>query len=401
MDSNGDLSDISRLTFAGDFHQQVEEIMQYVRLTRQEVETLQLLFNDLHQSLSIVWPGCKVHGFGSIVTGLGIKTSDIDCYVELPSWFYPPDRPFVIQARNILRQRPQIYQELFSLINAKIPLVKFYHKPTRRFCDVNFTSMAGVCNSALINYFLSDRKILYLAILVKYWAKIHNLTGLNMMSNYCLTLLVVFYLQQKNILPSVMHLQEKIDEHFVDCWNAAFCKEYQFSQINETLYQLLGGFFKYYSTFNFEKLIISPYVGKPVERDLFLKVESVPLEFQLYKINVSSSNSECKPIRLDTCMCVQDPFEHNRNCAVSVHPRLAQDIISHFRKASEIFDSMDEKSFLRQLLLKIGSNKPRNRQRKKPAVLNRVKKKYKQNLNIQQNVKYIVQKYFKVKNERR
>ncbi|CAH2090631.1 unnamed protein product [Euphydryas editha] len=406
MDSNDDICDTSKLTFEGNFNQQVQEIMCYIRLTRQEVETLQLLFDDLYQSFNGVWPGCKVLGFGSIVTGLGIKTSDIDCFVQLPSWYYPPDEPFVIKARNILKQKNWIFQQIFAITTARIPIVKFYHVPTKRFCDVNFNSIAGVRNSELINYFLQiDQKILYLAILIKYWAKIQNLTGFNMMSNYCLTLMVIFYLQQRNILPSVMHMQEKVDEYFVGNWNTAFRKANNFCCIEETLYQLLGGFFRYYKTFNYNKFMICPYIGKPIERDLFLKTETVPWEFLLYKINLEyidkfSSSRQCKPIRLDTFICVQDPFEHNRNCAVSVHVKLAQNIIFHFHKASEIFDRTNENNFLKQLLVTMDKNRPKQKKPKQPAVSNRIKKQNKQTQNLKQNVKFITQSYFKGKKGR-
>nr|XP_032518248.1 uncharacterized protein LOC116770755 isoform X3 [Danaus plexippus plexippus] len=70
-----DILDTSKLTFEGDFEQQVEEILLHVRLTKEEVLRLQTLFDDVYNALNKVWDGIKVHAFGSIVTGLGIKIS--------------------------------------------------------------------------------------------------------------------------------------------------------------------------------------------------------------------------------------------------------------------------------------------------------------------------------------
>nr|XP_026490323.1 speckle targeted PIP5K1A-regulated poly(A) polymerase-like [Vanessa tameamea] len=400
METNDNIYDTSKLSFEGDFDEQVQEIMQYVRLTKHEVENLQILLDDIHKTFNEVWPGCTVNGFGSIVSGLGIKTSDIDCYVQLPSWLSPPNASFVMKARNILRRRHWIFQKLFAITNAKVPIVKFYHAPTERCCDLNFSSFAGVRNSQLISYLLEiDNRILYLSILIKYWSKVHKLTGVNLMPNYCLTMMVIFYLQQKNILPSIIHLQQNVDEHIVDNWNTAFCEVNHVNNNEETLYQLLGGFFEYYNTFKYSKYIICPFMGKPVEREFFLKVDTVPAEFSLYKINVEK-DSQCKPIRLDTVLCVQDPFEHNRNCAVAVHPKLAQHIMSHFNRATDIYNSNNEENFLQTLLLGT-DNYPANKNKpKKPAIFNGIKKQYKVNQNLRQNIKCITKNIFQGKNKR-
>ncbi|XP_050344429.1 terminal uridylyltransferase Tailor-like isoform X2 [Nymphalis io] len=371
----------------------VQEILQYVRLTKQEVEKLQILLDDLHTAFNKVWRGCTVNGFGSIVSGLGIKTSDIDCYVQLPGWLSPPNASFVMKAKNILRRRHWIFQNLCAITSAKVPIVKFYHVPTARCCDLNFSSSAGVRNSQLISYLLNlDKRILPLSILIKYWSKIQNLTGVHLIPSYCLMLMVIFYLQQKNILPSIINLQLSHDKYIIDNWNTAFSRINHVNNNKETLYELLGGFFEYYNTFKYAKYIICPFVGKPVERDCFLKLDTVPAEFSIYKINVEK-DSQCKPIRLDTPICVQDPFEHNRNCAVAVHPKLAQKIMTQFCRGDDIYKCNDDLSFLKTLLIRT-DNYPGIKNKKKPAISNGIKKQYKINQNIRHSIKYITQNIF-------
>ncbi|KAJ2937495.1 hypothetical protein O0L34_g17538 [Tuta absoluta] len=89
MSFQENILDTSKLSLQGDFQSQVNQLLGMVRLTKTEVENLQILIDDVQKTLGRPWPGCKIYPFGSIVTGLGIATSDIDCFVQLPSWIVP------------------------------------------------------------------------------------------------------------------------------------------------------------------------------------------------------------------------------------------------------------------------------------------------------------------------
>ncbi|CAK1543300.1 unnamed protein product [Leptosia nina] len=338
----------SHLTFTGNFDTQAKAILAYIRMTQQEIEKLQLLFNDLQDIFGNTWKGSTLEVFGSIVTGLALRSSDVDCLVNLPPWLDMPRASFVIEARKILRRNNR-FQKIFAITKAKVPIVQFEYAPTRTRCDVSFSTRAAVVNSKLLEYLIfCDERILPFAILVKYWSKIQHFTGTNLMSSYSLILLVLFYLQQKHILPPIMAIQHNIQEHIVDNWNTAFEKTITKSNNNESLYTLFGGFFKYYEGLNFKKHVISLYTGELIDREKFSTLESIPEEFYLYKKNVSKNISQ--PLRLDTTMCIQDPFNHGRNCAVGIYFKLAQKIIGLFDRASVIYETEPESSFLRTLL---------------------------------------------------
>ncbi|CAG5023630.1 unnamed protein product [Parnassius apollo] len=336
--------DITKLRFEGDFSSQVHQLLQFIRLTRAEVEHLQLLFDHLHDALQSVWPGCQVHAFGSIVTGLGIKSSDVDCFIRLPIWLQNPGDTYVAKAKAALMKHPNIFRELFAIKNAKVPIVKFYHVPTQRHCDISFKSPAGVENSKLLAFLLNlDNRVLPLAILIKYWAKVHKLTGTNLMPNYALTLLIIFYLQHKGILPSVLLLQRNA-EYIVDNWNVAFEEVRHVSGNNESLYELLGGFFKYYRDFKYDVFLICPFLGRPIKRELFAKGGNVPPEFELYKTNLKGRN--CLPLRSNSIVCIQDPFDHSRNCSIALYPRLVNKIMSCISKSADIYENEKSEIFL-------------------------------------------------------
>lgn len=318
--------------------------------------------------------------FGSIVTGMGIRTSDVDCYVHIPPWCWGSDGKLVNVARNVLRRRSHIFAQLFAIAAAKVPIVKFYHVPTGRNCDLSFKSPNGVRNSKLISYLLHlDKRAQDLAILVKYWSKVHHLTGTNLMPNYALTLLVIFYLQRIGILPSVMELQESPPHYPIDGWNTAF-EECPYPNDNySTLYQIVGGFFSFFSTFRFDENVISPFLGYYIVRECFKKLSDVPDAFQLYKDNLS--NSLCMPLKLDTAMCVQDPFDHSRNCTVGVFPKLAQKMCGYFQVAAKVYQEETNENFLKVLLSAHPHAGPMAAG-KKPKLLKKVVKPHRPDQNI-------------------
>ena len=120
----------------------------------------------------------------------------------------------------------------------------------------------------------------------------HNLSGSGdrrvMLSNYALSLQVIFYLQAELILPSVKRLQQKMDdkdrteiqidgkaiEHGfpsdIEKWSS---EEMDMPINSKTLIQLLHGFFRFYATFDYLNFAISPNSGQMKLRFVHLYLE--------------------------------------------------------------------------------------------------------------------------------
>lgn len=301
-------------------------------------------------------PGCRIEPFGSIITGLGIKTSDIDCCVTVPQWERKQPSKLVFIAFHSLKSQSYTFTELQSIARAKVPLVKFLHIPTGRHCDASFKSPQGICNSSLLAHLLHlDPRVLSMAIIIKFWAKVHKLTGTNLMPNYGLILLVVFYLQQVNILPSVYELQAKLEPHqqnIVDHWETGFEHISNYtpkSKKNKSgLYELLTGFFEYYNTYDFAMNIVSVFLGCSVKRELFKSLNTVPTAFKLYDTNLHKGLVQ--PLKIYNQMCIQDPFDHSRNCAVAVSKKLFPKLIGCIRHASKCHKEKHSSDFLKAIL---------------------------------------------------
>ena len=120
---------------------------------------------------------------------------------------------------------------------------------------------------------------------IKYWAMHHKLSGSGdrnvMINNYAICLLVIFYLQFENILPSVKKLQQNMDASeivsikikgkkvaygFPDDLSKWRCKEVDLSENSKSLTELLYGFFDFYANFDYLNSIISPNTGLIIPR---------------------------------------------------------------------------------------------------------------------------------------
>ncbi|XP_023940508.1 speckle targeted PIP5K1A-regulated poly(A) polymerase [Bicyclus anynana] len=349
-----------KIELKGDFHEQLDAVLDAVRLTQEEVKAIGGLYVDLEWYLQQQWPGCVALPFGSITTGLGIKSSDADCFVQVPALFRHPAANFVNKAKRLLSQYPRTFAEVLAIPRANTPIVKFLHVPTATNCDVTFKTPLGAQNSKLVAFLLhADPRLVPLAVVLKYWAKVHGLSGTGRLTNYALTMLVIFYLQQppRPVLPPVQWLQrDRACDVIVDDWNTGFMHDHELLPKTDntlTMSELLGGFFKFYSTFDFDKMVVCPFTGIAMKKDLFDNVKDLPPEFDRYKENVQQEF--VYPLRTSTSMCVQDPIELCHNVASPVNSRLAFEIIAFCKFAADAYDNEknnDCAEFLKIILLK-------------------------------------------------
>lgn len=292
--------------------------------------------------------------FGSITTGLGIKSSDADCFIRLPD-NVPKDNPDnVLRIRAALQRRPNIFANVVAVPMAATPIVKFRHVPTDTYCDVSVKSDLGVRNSLLAACFLqSDPKFSPAAIVIKYWARTHELSGTGRLTNYALLVLFIFYLQRKELLPPVCRLQSERNRRMTLGWDTEFSPN--FVRVNSplSLYDLIGHFFKFYADFDFDKLVVCPFLGVPISRASFVDSDLLPAEFRLYKDNVLQGRSA--PLKVGTPICIQDPFEHSHNIASCIFRNLAAFLKEHFKFAATTYERTRENEnyneFLRTILL--------------------------------------------------
>ncbi|XP_075977390.1 terminal uridylyltransferase Tailor-like [Anticarsia gemmatalis] len=318
-------------------------------LTQAEIANLSVVFRDFQQTLQTRWPGSEVFPLGSFVTELASRTSDADCMVRVPQHDVTTARYLVLHTARLLLQQPALYHTVRAKVDPtrRIPLLKFTYLPTNTNCDVNFISNLALENSRMMGYYFSlNDKFLHLAAILKYWSKIHRLRSSDTLASNSLNLLIIFYLQQRNMAPPFTLLQRHTNCP-VNNWETSFKRIFFNTTNSATLYELLGGFFKYYSEFNFEEYVVSPLLGRPIRKQQFRNVDSLPEELFLYKNYMRKPGS--KPLTFNTKLCVQDVIEQRRNTA-DVPDTKANRFITHVKLAAALFDILSKDRVLRILL---------------------------------------------------
>lgn len=294
--------------------------------------------------------------------GLQMASSDLDCFVYLPdhnSTSIENLRNVLEEAKNLLQRHPD-FINFYTWTNLTVPVLSFDHEPTKFDVDLSFNTYNERQRSQLIRFLtILDKKAYYLAFIVKYWSRGSNTAGEYLLRNHGMFLLVIFYLQQKNVLPSIASLQDNAAPFMIEEWNFGFdVKSYE-TQNDESLSSIIGGFFKYYSEFDFDNYIISAYAGYPIQKSVFEHLETVPAEFILYKKNVMSEESP--PLHISPGMMVQDLFIHNQciNNTLDTHPDspfmvIFEDAARRFQEEEEevrfIKNLRGEKSYVLNLI---------------------------------------------------
>ncbi|XP_058458617.1 uncharacterized protein LOC131435102 isoform X2 [Malaya genurostris] len=323
------------------------------------IETLQpsqveieMALNKVKMDLSNVLPfpnnNFMIYDFGSIRSGLAFRDSDLDFYVH-----YEKNNENKMDQKKLIHviggrmSRDPNFYNLTKILGAKVPLLRAIHGPTNLTCDINFCNARGCYNSKFI-YAVTrfDHRIHKLAVIVKFWAKCaFLLTNHRQMNTYCIIMMLIFYLQTKKLplLPSVQDLQMGIPRVNYGPWNLGYPRDINFMSMNkESVRSLLINFFKYYANFEYEKNLISPYVGR-LCTVLEMKQSKVR-ELQPYYRAVE--HQDYPPFNFGTMISIQDPFELNLNiggvCNSAAH---FEQFKLSFKTAYEVCSSMNSEPF--------------------------------------------------------
>ena len=302
---------------------------------------------------------CVVYPFGSSVNGLGFQGCDLDIYMDLdnPSLSRESQsktdnvlaevpvtvtqKQKVRTATKILASVPQV-SRMQPIINARVPIIKFIHRPTGIHCDVSFKNRMSVRNTAYIRLCTeTDSRVRPLMLAVRYFAKYHGLAGGGggmKMSSYALTMITITYLQQLDppLLHPVLELQSVPDlkQDIIDGWNCSFCTD--LSKLNPlkpypmTILELLNGFFLFISNLSPSKVVLCPLLGK-----VLLKSE---LETS-YPPEISTDSFMIDPerrLKTDSSLCVQDPFELSHNVCRNLPEKGALNFFAHCSEALKL-----------------------------------------------------------------
>ncbi|XP_074652544.1 speckle targeted PIP5K1A-regulated poly(A) polymerase-like [Tubulanus polymorphus] len=351
----------SRLINADSVNDQFGILVSELALPADNLELRQIVVDMLQGLFVQYFPGCQVVSYGSTATGLGFVGCDMDVFLDLKLYKavrieeaaqIPINFPYmkhipafrdmkrgymtreelanisrIDQARLISKILVTVGKgitDVLTIPSVRCPIVRFVHQPTSQRIDLSFKSRLAVKNSQLIKlYCVLDARFKQLAFAIRYWARRQNLLG-NMnagwkLTNYALTLMLVFYLQDAQVLPTVKFLRDYAEDDDIleiDGWDCSFTSNVDNilpSGNTMSLEELLIGFFKFYSEFDFHNFLICPRDG------LMIPVSKIPHQLP----SRAAQNFKVGPIN------IQDPFALDHNTAQNVNDRMRNLVYHH------------------------------------------------------------------------
>lgn len=304
----------------------------------------------LQSQLSVQFPKVATYAFGSVVNGLARNGGDLDIYIDLGNCYVqkPPKRLMgnvIFRTKNILISQTNDWGGFCPITKARTPILKVVCKSMGIQCDFSFSNGLSHRNTLLIGYFLDLQPICRKVVLfVKSWMSDQDL-GMN---SYIITMLAIFYFQQKNLLPSVETLQSNCPRVFIDGWLASFdplpLEKLGIERDNSSILEHLIGFFQFYGhQFNFKKFVISILAGRPIDKRIFDHglEEDLPEVFERFKLYMRDiSLDEADPVEdlfaNEKPLVVQDPFELCHNVAKGIREKGLKKIVESMKQTHEI-----------------------------------------------------------------
>ncbi|KAI4487084.1 hypothetical protein M0802_012038 [Mischocyttarus mexicanus] len=246
-----------------------------------EIRLKYITIMQLEKCFRGFFPNIIIQPFGSFVSGFGKKLSDLDLILftdgykngNLKSRLVFHGKSTNVDEKQqthafmgvIADSMKYIIPGIFNvrkIFNARVPIIKFQNYFTYTECDLSMNKIMPIYMTELLFiYAEKDYRIKPLIFTIRKWAEDNKLTSIHpgkTITNFSLTLLVIFYLQQIDILP-VINTVEKSSELPINNTNnfksvySHFTSYYSKHKTNNDgdLNALLVDFFKFYSGFNF------------------------------------------------------------------------------------------------------------------------------------------------------
>uniref|UniRef100_A0A6V7HNL5 C2H2-type domain-containing protein n=1 Tax=Bracon brevicornis TaxID=1563983 RepID=A0A6V7HNL5_9HYME len=281
--------------------------------------------DDLETICKIRYSDCVAYSYGSSVTGLGGIYSDLEIFLDCDPDFFIYEFNIVSTLQAVERikainryadKNPEIWLVNDVKMDARIPIIKLTHRPTASVCNVSFNDRLPVEIARLVKryceVFPNCRKMI---IFIKKWM---IRCDINDISTDIITWMVIFFLQRKGILPTVAQLiKQKGESRLIAGWETGV--DLNFKILNDPklpMAKLLSEFFGFFADFDYRNNVICPLLGRPIAKKAFQFVE-VPTEMNHY-IRYLDTLSNPEPFRIDSVMCIQNPFDLSHNIAETV-----------------------------------------------------------------------------------
>ncbi|KAL7856829.1 hypothetical protein SRHO_G00157280 [Serrasalmus rhombeus] len=287
---------IQQLSKQESIDQQMQCLTEAYQLTEENISLRFLVCSLLRDIAAAYFPESIIRPFGSTVNSFGKLGCDLDMFLDLDGVSVQNQRKgsglsLEYQVKRGASER-NVTQSILSVIgecvdqfspgcvgvqkilNARVPLVRFSHQPSGFQCDLTANNRVAMKSTELLYVYGSlDARVRYLVFTVRCWARVHGITsGIPgaWITNFSLTVLVLFFLQQRTpaVLPTVDQLRDLagpsdkcvIEEN--DCTIVSDLSKIKLQGNTDTLEKLLQEFFEFYGSFAFNRSSINIRKGR-------------------------------------------------------------------------------------------------------------------------------------------
>ena len=252
------------------------EAQDFMRLVRSvipsktEKRNKGMVYSTIERVLKRRWKSCKLFRFGSTGSGFATAGSDMDLCVRIHQGSQPKQgeelriqkRKWIYAIKGRL-ESSGLFHDVSAIAHARVPIVKAKHQSGIE-VDICINNELAIHNTHLIRLYADiDERFFYLGMWVKLWVKSRciNRADLGTLSSYAWIILVIFFLQQKDILPNLQSAENVVDEERqeVNGYECTFCKspeklarmkEYAATK-SESLATLIFSFYQFYSNLKY------------------------------------------------------------------------------------------------------------------------------------------------------
>ncbi|KAL3194915.1 hypothetical protein MRX96_045827 [Rhipicephalus microplus] len=273
-----------------------QDVMKICTPDPEEEACREKVLHELESFIRQKYKDARLALYGSSCNGFGLIHSDLDICLTFE---HSKDGKDFCHKEKILDLAKELngdknLKKITAITSAKVPIVKFYHKPTQLEGDISFYNTLAQHNTRLLKvYSQIDERVRILGYTFKHFAKTCAIgdASRGSLSSYAYILLTLYYLQQCKppVIPVLQELYpegEQKPELIVEGWNAWFYDDIdrlqsvwsEFGRNNETVGELwldpfdldhnLGsGVTKSMSTYIMKTLIKGrSHFGTPVRR---------------------------------------------------------------------------------------------------------------------------------------
>ncbi|XP_026177468.1 terminal uridylyltransferase 7 isoform X2 [Mastacembelus armatus] len=239
-----------------------------------EVGVREHILQDLQTFVRRQFAGAQLQLFGSSKNGFGFRQSDLDICMVLEGQETIDDTDcikIIESLARLLKKHPGL-KNILPITTAKVPIVKFYHVRTGLEGDISLYNTLALHNTRLLaSYAAIDRRVKILCYVMKVFAKMCDIgdASRGSLSSYAYTLMVLFFLQQRNppVIPVLQEIYdgEKKPEVLVDGWNVYFFDDLKslasrwphYGKNTETVGELWLGLLRFYTEdFDFREHVV-------------------------------------------------------------------------------------------------------------------------------------------------